>query len=94
MSRPDETLQRVRRIETRLTQLLVALGVDTISQKPKFGIYDVPGPEREVAVVTLPSPHSSLKEALDIIPASWEGPVRVFVGDQMVATLDRSGNST
>lgn len=92
MSRPDETLQRVRRIETRLTQLMVAMGVDTMSQKPKFGIYDIPGEDREVAAINLPSPHSSLKEALDIIPATWEGPVRVFVNDELVAVLDRPGN--
>lgn len=88
MSRPDETLQRVRRIETRLTQTMVALGIDTAAQKPVFSI----PPKSRLAVLELPSPHSSFKEILDNIPASWDGPVGVFVGDQLVATIERTGN--
>ena len=88
--RPDkagpehETLSRVRRIETRVTQLLVAAGIDTQSQKPSFAILGLEG-----ARVTLPSRHSSMKEILDSIPDTWDGPVRVLVGDERIATISR-----
>jgi len=88
MSRASEELQRLRRIETRVTQMMVALGID-VGQKPVFKMVDVAGEKREAAVVDLPSPHSSLKEVLDNIPASWDGPVGVFVGDRLVATIHK-----
>lgn len=73
-----ETLDRVRRIETRLTQTMVALGVPTQAAKAQF----------EDGRVTLPSRHSSLMEAVDCIPRSWIGPVDVFVDGSRVAKLD------
>jgi hypothetical protein len=77
-SRPEvETLQRVRRIETRVTQLLVGMGINTQAQRPTFNCGNL----------TIPSLHSSLKEVIDSIPESWRGPVDVFLGERLVVTL-------
>jgi hypothetical protein len=83
-----ETLQRVRRIETRLTQTMVALGIDTNSQKPEFW-QETPGSEARIA---LPSPHTSLKELVLALPDGWTGPVRLYIGDDSIGTFtpDRS----
>lgn len=82
----QEILSRTRRIETRLTQQMVALGYDTDTQKPTF--------ERPVGVgaparVSLPSPHSSMKEILTSIPEDYTEPVEIFIGTEMVVTVFR-----
>ena len=74
-----ETLQRARRIETRLTQLMIALGVQTDTQKPYFN---------EGSIIA-PSQRCSLQELIDSIPVSWQGPVTVFVGADRIAELRR-----
>lgn len=74
-----ETLQRVRRIETRITQTMIALGIPTDAQKPIFN---------EGSLI-LPSIHCSMKEIVDSIPGNWHGPVGVFVGTGRVATIGR-----
>lgn len=78
----DEIRSRSQRTETRLTQLMIALGVTTHAQKPEF----VDGH------VNLPSPHSTLKECLGCIPSGWPDPVKVYVGDDLVAVVDVSRN--
>jgi hypothetical protein len=79
-SRPEvETLQRIRRVETRVTRLMIALGVDTGANKPEL-VEDK---------LLVPSIHCSLKEIVDSIPPDWHGPVRVFVGTEQVATIGR-----
>ena len=81
-SRPEvETLQRVRRIETRVTQMLVGLGFGDGAQRPIFNGGNL----------LLPSIHCSAKEIIDNIPTDWHGPVGVFVGSQHIMTLDRPG---
>lgn len=85
--RPDKTveiLQRVRRLETRVTTALIALGFDPQAQKPSF--------DRRNGRLQLPSPHSSLSECTKAIPNDWCGPVQVYVGDDLVAVLDAVGN--
>lgn len=84
-SKPEvETLQRARRIETRLTQLMIALNVSTDAQKPIFNN----------GSLIVPSHHCSLKELIDNIPRSWQGPVKVFVGTDLVATIAAAGAAT
>lgn len=78
----DEILSRTRRLETRTTAALVALGYDSQAQKPEF----------RRGALFLPSPHSSLKECINSIPKDWPDPVLVFVGDDHIATLDPAGN--
>lgn len=81
-----EILQRARRIETRVTQLLVHLGIDAGAQKPIFD----PGNLQGRATVTLPSRHSSLAEIIAAIPETFAGPVDVFIGGERIAVLDRA----
>lgn len=82
-SRPDvETLQRVRRIETRLTTLSIAMGVHTDTQKPIFNA--------DARSLVVPSIHCSLKEIIDSLPQGWHEPVKVFVGASEVATIAQS----
>lgn len=83
-SNMDEILARLRRIETRQVQHMVASGIDTQSRKPTFARSD-DGSSR----LDVPSPHSSLKEMLDSVPDTWQGPVDVFIGDQMIASIRR-----
>lgn len=78
----DELLSRTRRIETRLTQLMIGLGIETQAQRPLFS-EDSSGHGRLI----VPSRHSPLKEILDSIPDDWHGPVRVFVGADPVLTI-------
>lgn len=81
--RPPEDTARLRRIETRLTQMMIALGVKTEAQSPEFSR------KNDTAQIVLPSKHCTVKEALDSIPETWNGPVNVFVGDDCVATIAR-----
>lgn len=83
--RESEELERLRRIETRLTQLLIFLGADTQSQKPIFVAAGLAGE----GGISLPSPHSSMKEIIDSIPENWMGPIDVFIGTERVASINR-----
>lgn len=82
----DETLDRTRRIETRLTQFMIAMGVRTDAQKPEFR---APTNTGQLATLQLPSPHSTMKEVIDNIPEEWHEPVAVYVKDQRVAVVRR-----
>lgn len=85
--RPEvETLQRARRIETRLTALCNAMGVGTNSQKPVFDAGNLQGRAR----VVLPSRHSTLAEVVAAIPETFDGEVDLVIGDERIATLDRA----
>lgn len=86
MSNNHELTQRTRRIETRLTQLMVALGINTNSQKPTF----LKGQPRSAAgsTISVPSPHSSLKEILEAIPDNQAGsPVDIYLGPDRVGII-------
>lgn len=76
-----ETLQRVRRVETRLTQLMIAMGVRTDAQQPVFAD----------GAVTIPSIHASIKEIIDSVPPDWQKPVGIFIGTDQVAVISRPG---
>ena len=73
-----EMLQRVRRIETRVTTMMIAMGVDSSATKPVF----------DNGRLTLPSKHCSVKEILEAIPADWGGPVGLLIGDERLAEID------
>lgn len=75
----EETLARTRRIETRLTQLMIGLGIGTKADKPVFN--------QEHNTIRVPSMHSSLQEILDSIPEGWQGPIRVCIGTNEVADI-------
>lgn len=78
-----ETLSRVRRIETRLTSALIALGVSTAAQKPEFA----PAKGNKPAQIFAPSRHSSLNELIDCVPKNHTGAIEVLIGSDCVATL-------
>lgn len=80
-----EILARTRRTETRVTQIAVALGVTTQAQRPEFN------PIKSRVVV--PSVHSSLREILDSIPKDWKNPVEVYIGDELLTTVQRTAVS-
>lgn len=80
----NEELQRLRRIETRLTQLMVAMGVGTQAQKPDFEPHQV----SRGGVLTVVSPHTSLREMLDAIPMRGER-VEVQIGEEHIATITK-----
>ena len=82
-----EVRDRVRRIETRLTKLMIHAGMTPLTEPPRFFVDE----KAHSASVVLPSPHTSLKEILDNIPATWNGQVGVFLGDELVATVSRAG---
>lgn len=73
----DETLRRVRRIESRVTQLMVALGLNPPAQKPIF----------RRGVLEVPSRHSSLNECVGSIPSDWSGPVKIVIGGELIAEI-------
>jgi hypothetical protein len=84
-ARPEvEILQRVRRIETRLTDGLLRLGLREQVEKPSFAYGSMPG---EPGRVTIPSIHCSLKEIIDSVPDDWHGPFGVFNGTEQVAVV-------
>jgi hypothetical protein len=55
-----ETLDRTKRIETRLTSYLVSVGFDTRTQRPLF---------LDDGSVSIPSMDCSVKDILGVIPA-------------------------
>lgn len=79
----EELLSRTRRIETRLTQLMIGLGIGTKADKPVF--------DQQHSTIHVPSMHSSLQEILDSLPEDWQGPVGVCVGPNLVVEIGRSG---
>ena len=81
-----EDTKRLRRIETRVTQLAIALGIPTRAQKPAF--------DPEKASVVVPSMHSSLQEILDSIPEGWHRPVTVRIGGRNVLDVRVPGTET
>lgn len=78
-SMDEEILARTRRIETRLTQLMVAQGIRTEVSKPQF--------YPQSNTVQVPSIHSSLQEILASLPHEWQGPITIRIGDTRVVGL-------
>lgn len=76
----QETLDRVRRIETRVTKIGNHLGVDVGGGKPEW--------DRVNERVVLPSPNCSISECVKVIPPQFNGRlVNVFVDDEYLTTL-------
>jgi len=90
--RPRKTFEqrieeRLKRIETRITTLSLALGVEVPCRQPVFE----PGAHGSMAAsrLTLLSINSSVRDLLSVIPADHSGMVDVRVGDNWVMTLSR-----
>ncbi len=75
-----EILDRTRRIETRITKIGNAMGVDVGGGKPSWN-----AARRRV---DLPSPNCSLSECIAVIPAEMRGAgIRLYVGNQYLTTM-------
>jgi len=74
-----ELLQRTKRIETRLTQFMIAQGVTTEHKRP---VVEPGNPTR----VVVPSRHTTLSEIMAVIPAGG-GPVDIMIGDDWLARM-------
>jgi hypothetical protein len=76
---PRETLERVRRIETRLTKLLTHFGLNPGAEK---ALYDEPD------VVRVPSRKVSLESIIDALPPNFgKAEFDVFIGNDYVCTM-------
>jgi hypothetical protein len=74
-----EMVDRLRRIETRLTRFMEWSGFDT----------DIKRPIWSNGTLDLPNDAQSLRDCLASIPADWRGDVSVCVKGQIVAVLHR-----
>lgn len=79
-----EIRERTKRIETRLTQLMIAQGIPTTSQRPTFH----PSSDIGRSTMQLPSPHTSMKEIAAAVPRGKHGePFDILVGTELVGRL-------
>jgi len=79
MEHDRELVDRVRRIETRVTKIGRHFGIDVGGGRP---IWDPRGR------VVIPSPNCSVGDILKTVPdASRSGEVDVYVGDEYMMTL-------
>ena len=77
-----EMLDRLRRIETRLTRYMEAQGFDT----------EVRRPEWLDGFMELPTDATSLRDCLAAIPEAWQGTVTLTVKGRTVAILQRDSS--
>lgn len=79
----QQTLDRVKRIETRITTMALALGVNMPMQKPTFD--KQPG---EHATLDLPSINTTVKSIRAALPNGFTGRVILRIGGEMILTMD------
>ena len=65
----DDIHGRMRRVETRITKLMQAMGMDAGGMRPIW---------REGTVI-VPNPQCGLQDILDVIPKHWPKEDEVFV---------------
>jgi hypothetical protein len=82
-----ETRTRVRRIETRLTSLMIQMGYDAKGQKPEFFRGPTPPQQTSCGTVRVPSLDCSLRAILGAIPEDFHGLAAVRIGDEHITTL-------
>ena len=76
----QEIVDRVRRIETRVTKMGHAMGVDVGGGKPRWN--------RQLQRVMMPSPNCSVSECLTVIPDELrDTEVDLYVGPDYVCTV-------
>lgn len=77
--RKDETLERVRRIETRLTKLLNHFGVNPGADNPRW---------EDGGIVRVPSRRVAVDKILDVVPIAYgREEFDLYVGDDYIATM-------
>lgn len=74
-----EMLDRMRRVETRMTRFMEAHGFDTKIQRPTWDHGYIHAPTSSVAI----------KDCLAVIPATWpkDDPVTIMVKQDVLCTL-------
>lgn len=76
-----ETVDRLRRIETRLTKYLQWRGFDTHTTLPQWTVHEDRG------VLSIPALSCSLKDCLAAIPPDWDLDVEIRLKGDMVCGL-------
>lgn len=80
----QQILERLVRVETRLTRYLQQRGFDTGADKPRYSAAD--------GTIKLPSPHCRLEEVLNCIPAAEYGKeIPTYVGDDFLGFVIKEG---
>jgi hypothetical protein len=69
----NEVLDRVKRIETRVTIIGRHLGADVGGGKPVFN--------RQASRIDIPTRNCSLGEMMKVVPHNWDRAVNVYDGD-------------
>jgi hypothetical protein len=74
-----EMTDRLRRMETRLTRFMEAMGFDTEVRRPQFrdGLLD------------LPTDAASVRDCLAAVPAHWHGPIELIHKGHVIAVLTK-----
>lgn len=78
-----EVAARTKRIETRLTQLMIAMGVGTEHQKPVFD----PGSVSKAPLLVLPSRHTPWSEIAAAVPAGFSGELLLYIGNDRLGSI-------
>lgn len=71
---------RMRRLETRMTRYLDSVGFDTGVQRARWTAN---------GTIDVPTPSTSIKEALSLIPAGLEGGIPVVFDGRCIAFIRR-----
>jgi hypothetical protein len=82
MNPVGEILDRVRRIETRLTAGLESLGAVVVTEKPKVITLETGG-----MGVSIPSTGVRLKDIMELVPAGVFGEVPIFHKGLFIAVI-------
>lgn len=82
----SEELARLRRIETRVTNIAMALGVGVNTQKPEY----YPPVGMLEGKLVLPSQHTALSEMLAAVPDNHIGPISLVFGGKTIAKIEIS----
>jgi hypothetical protein len=83
-----EILTRSRRTETRLTTLMIHMGLDAQGQKPVFQDNRAYGEAIDKrSAMQLPSIDCSMKSMLAAVPEGFRGMIDVLIGTDHVTTL-------
>ena len=79
MKLAQESVDRTRRIETRLTKYLAHLGFETGARKPVWA----------GGVVEVPSPSTSLVDCLSVVPDAWdrEGEIAIMFRGRLLGCV-------
>ena len=75
-----EVVDRLRRLETRVTKFMEAQGFETQARRPRWS---------EDGIVAIPNPSCAIKDFMATIPESWdpEEGIEIYFRDQWMGTF-------